>query len=72
MTGHDGYIGQVMKPLLEEAGHWVQGMDTFYFSHLVDGTDMRDAFLPSKSLMLFIHLAALSNDRWERLTTNYL
>ena len=28
LTGHDGYIGAVMIPMLQEAGHEVVGMDS--------------------------------------------
>ena len=73
ITGHDGYIGSVMTPHLQEAGYDVTGLDTGYFSEctLVPGggkvpvirKDIRD--LAPKDLQGFdavIHLAALSND----------
>ena len=28
VTGHDGYIGTVMVPLLQRAGHEVHGLDS--------------------------------------------
>ena len=73
LTGHDGYIGAVMTPLLIEAGHEVVGLD----SGLFDGCDfgpyasgvkllrreLRD--VEAKELAGFdavIHLAAISND----------
>lgn len=31
VTGHNGYIGSVMVPVLETAGHDVVGLDTFFF-----------------------------------------
>ena len=31
VTGHDGYIGSVMTPLLAAAGHDVVGLDTGLF-----------------------------------------
>jgi nucleoside-diphosphate-sugar epimerase len=66
MTGHDGYIGSVMKPMLEEAGHSVVGVDAKYFSDILCpqfvGTDIRDTYLPSGYYDAVIHLAALSND----------
>lgn len=31
VTGHNGYIGQVMVPFLRTAGHDVVGLDTFYY-----------------------------------------
>src|SRR5581483_4376591 len=73
LTGHNGYIGSVMLPVLQAAGHDVVGLDTFYFREctLADGTerapvlhkDIRD--LRSSDLEGFdavIHLAALCND----------
>lgn len=73
LTGHNGYIGSVMLPVLQAAGHDVVGLDTFYFQEctLTDGTerapvlhkDIRD--LRSSDLEGFdavIHLAALCND----------
>ena len=35
VTGHDGYIGAVMVPLLQEAGHELVGLDVGWF----DGCD---------------------------------
>src|SRR5215468_4919706 len=46
VTGHHGYIGSVVAPMLQEAGHEVVGMDTFFY----EGCDA------------VVHLAALSND----------
>ena len=31
VTGHDGYIGSVLAPLLAEGGHDVVGLDTRYY-----------------------------------------
>ena len=31
VTGHDGYIGSVMAPLLLQAGHQVTGLDSLLF-----------------------------------------
>ena len=73
LTGHEGYIGAVMTPLLIEAGHRVVGLD----SGLFDGCDfgpyparvellrreLRD--VQASDLVGFdavIHLAAISND----------
>src|SRR5690242_4127440 len=73
VTGHHGFIGSVMVPLLRAAGHDVVGLDTDYY---VDCTflggaaevpsirrDIRDA-LPADvaGFDAIIHLAALSND----------
>ena len=73
LTGHNGYIGSVMGPILAEAGHEVVGVDTGYFDPctLVPDKvrvpaiqkDIRD--LSAADLDGFhavIHLAALSND----------
>jgi nucleoside-diphosphate-sugar epimerase len=63
LTGHDGYIGSVMKPMLEEVGHYVVGVDAKYFlDGLSLGTDIRDFYFPSGYYDAVIHLAALSND----------
>ncbi len=73
VTGHHGYIGSVMVPLLFQAGHDVVGLDTFYYEgcDLLPGEpgcpalrkDTRD--VTAADLAGFdavIHLAALSND----------
>ncbi len=74
MTGHDGYIGSVMAPVLTAAGHEVVGLDAGFFSDCgfgdypgpsIEGRrgDVRDA--PALDLTGFdavVHLAALSND----------
>jgi nucleoside-diphosphate-sugar epimerase len=62
LTGCDGYIGSVMKPMLEEAGHKVRGVDTYYFSMGAYGQDIRDCYFPVNKFDAVIHLAALSND----------
>ena len=31
VTGHDGYIGAVLVPMLRDAGHEVTGLDCFLF-----------------------------------------
>ena len=74
VTGHNGYIGSVMAPLLLEEGHDVEGVDSYFYGE--DCTfgkgppvipaltkDVRD--LQASDLDGFdavIHLAALSND----------
>lgn len=73
VTGHDGYIGHVLVPLLVERGHQVTGMDSFFFAGCRFGRetppvpalarDIRDA--TAEDLAGFdavIHLAGLSND----------
>ncbi|CAM2994556.1 NAD-dependent epimerase/dehydratase family protein [Skermania piniformis] len=73
VTGHRGYLGTVMVPVLQQAGHDVIGLDNGYFADCVLGpaprdpadirTDLRD--ITGDQLAGFdavIHLAALSND----------
>jgi nucleoside-diphosphate-sugar epimerase len=73
VTGHDGYIGTVLAPMFERAGHQVVGLDTGYFEGCTLGEgakrvpalrkDLRD--VQSDDLRGFeavVHLAALSND----------
>jgi nucleoside-diphosphate-sugar epimerase len=72
VTGHDGYIGTVLTPLLLEAGHEPHGLDTSLFANHAFGeipdipsreADIRD--VTTEELDGFdavIHLAALSND----------
>jgi nucleoside-diphosphate-sugar epimerase len=73
ITGHNGYIGSVMAPLLAQAGHQVVGLDTGYFDPctLVPDTvrvpalhkDIRDLTAADfEGFDAVIHLAALSND----------
>lgn len=72
VTGHDGYIGTVLTPLLQEAGHEVVGLDTGFYSSGSMGpvpsvraiiADVRDVG-PSDlaGFEAVVHLAALSND----------
>jgi nucleoside-diphosphate-sugar epimerase len=73
VTGHHGYIGSVVAPMLGEAGHDVVGLDTFYY----EGCDLLDDALDVPALRMdvrdvtsdllegyegIVHLAALSND----------
>jgi nucleoside-diphosphate-sugar epimerase len=73
VTGHAGYIGAVMVPWLQAAGHEVVGLDSDLFAGCDLGThrpsapalhcDLRD--VPGAALRGFdavIHLAAISND----------
>jgi len=73
VTGNNGYIGSVMVPVLQAAGHEVVGLDTYYFEEctLLNGChsvpslrkDARD--VTDKDLVGFdtvVHLAALCND----------
>lgn len=73
LTGHNGYIGKVMAPMLQAAGHEVVGLDTNYYEDCDFGEgvprlpeirkDLRDG--EASDLAGFdavIHLGALSND----------
>lgn len=73
VTGHNGYIGAVLVPMLQAEGHEVVGMDTNLFSRcLFTGSvadipnirgDIRDAEKSDlEGIDAVIHLAALSND----------
>ena len=73
VTGHHGYIGSVLAPMLRHAGHDVVGLDTFYYRGCDFGDpvelepalarDLRDV-RPSDldGFDAVVHLAALSND----------
>src|SRR5690606_22956052 len=73
ITGHAGFIGSVMAPFMQEAGHEVVGLDIGYF----DGCDFGSPPPPIDQLQLdlrdvrvshlegfdaVLHLAGLSND----------
>lgn len=73
VTGHRGYIGTVMVPMLLEAGHDVIGMDSDLYRRCTycEGAvavpsldkDIRDAELVDmEGIDAVLHLAALSND----------
>jgi nucleoside-diphosphate-sugar epimerase len=73
ITGHNGYIGSVMAPLLARAGHGIVGLDSGYFDGctLAPDTvsvpalqkDIRDLTAGDcEGFDAVIHLAALSND----------
>lgn len=73
VTGHNGYLGSVMVPLLQGAGHEVIGLDMGYFRACTLGTDNTSVPEITKDLRAIappdlqgfdavIHLAALSND----------
>lgn len=73
VTGHLGYIGTVLAPLLQEAGHEVVGLDTDLYGQCTFGKepekfpelrkDLRDV-TPADldGFDAVVHLAALSND----------
>ncbi|MGB3438088.1 MAG: SDR family oxidoreductase [Actinophytocola sp.] len=73
LTGHKGYLGTVMAPVLKAAGHDVTGLDSGLFAqcllgpapqdppgHTVDLRDVHPSHLEGFDAV--IHLAALSND----------
>jgi nucleoside-diphosphate-sugar epimerase len=73
VTGHNGYIGSVMVPILRKAGHEIVGLDTYLYEECTFGDEVPD--VPSVRIDLrdvtpddvrgfdaVIHLAALCND----------
>jgi len=73
LTGHQGYLGTVMAPVLQAAGHEVTGLDIGWFADCVLGPvptdppglriDLRDVTAADlEGFDAVIHLAALSND----------
>jgi nucleoside-diphosphate-sugar epimerase len=73
ITGHNGYIGSVLAPLVRQAGHDVVGLDTFLFEGGTFGDygpridamrmDLRDVQVADlRGFDAVMHLAALSND----------
>jgi nucleoside-diphosphate-sugar epimerase len=73
VTGHQGYIGSVLTPLLTAAGHEVVGLDSAFFADCTMGppppevpalqVDLRDVKIDAlRGFDAVMHLAALSND----------
>lgn len=73
VTGHNGYIGTLLVPLLQDAGHEVTGLDSYLFEDCTFGpptadiaalrTDVRDVTAGQlEGFEAVIHLAGLSND----------
>jgi nucleoside-diphosphate-sugar epimerase len=73
VTGHHGYIGSVVAPMVSEAGHQVVGLDTFFYRGCDFGPevgrveerrgDIRDVTAADLSgFDAVVHFAALSND----------
>ena len=73
VTGHDGYIGRVLVPVFQRAGHDVVGLDSFLFEGCALGLEPPD--VPAHRVDLrnvdagtlggfdaVVHLAAISND----------
>jgi nucleoside-diphosphate-sugar epimerase len=73
LTGHQGYLGTVIAPLLAAAGHEVTGLDSGLFADCVLGpvpadppglaVDLRDVAVEQLAgFDAVVHFAALSND----------
>jgi nucleoside-diphosphate-sugar epimerase len=73
ITGHNGYIGSVLAPMVRAAGHDVVGLDSFLFEGGTFGSDsspvdalridLRDVEVEDlRGFDAIMHLAALSND----------
>jgi nucleoside-diphosphate-sugar epimerase len=73
VTGHDGYIGAALVPMLEHAGHAVVGLDSGLFERCELGergfeieeirADVRDVRVADlEGFDAVVHLAAVSND----------
>ncbi len=73
VTGHNGYIGCTLVPLLQAAGHEVVGLDSYLFGDCTFGAEIPDVpalrldvrDVSKRDLTGFdaiIHLAAISND----------
>ena len=74
LTGHDGYIGHVLLPMLLDRGHHVTGLDSFLYEDCgfateemspsaVRAKDIREVGLEDlRGLDAVLHLAGISND----------
>ena len=73
VTGHHGYIGSVLTPIVRSAGHDVVGLDTFFYEGCDLGSsrpwdsamrdDIRDTDVAAlEGFDAVVHFAALSND----------
>lgn len=73
VTGHKGYIGAVLAPMLLDAGHEVVGLDSDLYARCTFGEGLRDVVTLHKDIRdvepadmagfdAVMHLAALSND----------
>ena len=73
VTGHNGYIGCSLVPLLKRAGHDVVGLDNYLYENCTFGPAVRDVPALRKDIRdvevsdldgydAVIHLAAISND----------
>jgi len=82
VTGNNGYIGAILVPLLQDAGHDVVGLDSYWFSGCNHGPapvdppslhkDLRDVTPADlEGFEAIMHLAALSNDPLGDLNPNH-
>lgn len=73
VTGHNGYIGCSLVPLLQRAGHEVVGLDSYLYERCTFGDDVPDPPAIRRDVRdveigdlegfdAVIHLAAISND----------
>ena len=73
VTGHNGYIGVVLVPMLVDAGHEVVGLDNYLYEDCTFGDgvddveslrmDIRDVEVDDlRGFDAVLHLAAISND----------
>jgi nucleoside-diphosphate-sugar epimerase len=73
VTGHNGYIGCALVPILMRAGHEVVGLDSHLFEHCTLGPDVAPVTSIRKDVreleardvegfQAIIHLAGISND----------
>lgn len=73
VTGHNGYIGSVMVPVLSAAGHTLAGLDTFFFEDCAFTADLGAVATARKDIRdvragdlegfdAVIHLAWISDD----------
>jgi len=73
VTGHNGYIGSVMVPILSAAGHTVSGLDSFFFEGYAFTADLAAVATARKDIRdvrpsdlegsdAVIHLAWISDD----------
>ena len=81
VTGHQGYIGTILVPMLLEAGHDVAGFDSDLYENSTFGDgmpkipcirkDVRDATVKDlEGFEAVLHLAGLSNDPLGNLNPN--